>query len=76
LPIRALVTVSGRSSRIRLGSPETYDLDVLVRVGNRAFLVRLAPNGDGSAGTLFVPEALSLPASISLLACLREGDEL
>ena len=75
LPIRATVQVSAGSSMITLRSPADYDLDILVRIGNRALLVVLVPNCSGSFGTLAVPEILSLPAAISLQACLREGDE-
>ena len=75
LPILAVVRVFDGSSSIGVKSPSDYDLDILVRIGPRAFLVHLKPNGTGSAGSLAVPEPLSLPAPVALLACLRPGDE-
>jgi hypothetical protein len=76
LPVRATVQVFGGSLFIFLTSPSAFALDMLVRIGDRTFLVELAPDGGGgSAGNLMIPAELSLPTSVSLLACLRPGEE-
>src|SRR5579884_988367 len=48
LPIKALADVHDGSSTITVTSPSGYALELLVRIGSRAFLVELVPNTEGS----------------------------